>query len=108
LPWNTWFRVVGGRQEQGLSLQLFRHLLRRRTKISNSAVPDQDVRRVFDLIDVKRVGYIRLEDFITWLNGAKVERMGGKIRVGEESYVSATTIQLGGAQDDVIDVTVTL
>ena len=105
LPWNTWFRVVGGRQEQGLSLQLFRHLLRRRTKISNSAVPDQDVRRVFDLIDVKRVGYIRLEDFITWLNGAT--RMGGKIRVGEESNVS-TTIQLGGAQDDVIDVTVTL
>jgi hypothetical protein len=34
--------------------------------------------------------------------------MGGKIRVGEESNVSATTIQLGGAQDDVIDVTVTL
>ena len=67
--WNTWFRVVGGREEHGLSLQVFRHLIRRCTKISNGAMSDQELRCVFEMIDVERKGYISLQLFLHWMNG---------------------------------------
>ena len=67
--WNTWFRIVGGREEHGLSLQVFRHLIRRCTKISNGAMSDQELRCVFEMIDVERKGYISLQLFLHWMNG---------------------------------------
>jgi hypothetical protein len=98
LPWNTWFRVVGGRQDQGLSLQLFRHLIRRRTKIPNGQVSDQELRRVFECIDTKSTGYMKLQQYLNWLHGrvAVVE----DVMEDEEEHVSNG--------DGIIDVTVTL
>ena len=96
LPWNTWFRVVGGRQECGLSLELFRRLIRRLAKITNCAVSDQDIRRVFELIDINHTGYMTLEHLMIWLYGQN------------HSKTLSATKRSSKNDGEIIDVTVTL
>tara|TARA_B100000795_G_scaffold269819_1_gene260555 strand:- start:14 stop:1990 length:1977 start_codon:yes stop_codon:yes gene_type:complete len=99
LPWNTWFRVVGGGQEEGLSLQLFRYLIRRRAKVTNSAVSDQDLRRVFECIDCNKKGYIKMMQFLNWLK---------KKQSGKGNNVEDDIVQMDVTKREIIDVTVTL